>query len=158
MKKSVVTDLFNHLLEHWVIWLLGSGGIVSTVLGWLFRTHLKNWLLSEHPAKMSGWMWVASLLIVGILPVFIFWLCSKMRQRVLYREDKEIVVVLEDKLRKYECGKQNQILIDFRECDRKWRFPKGSAQRLLPSVVQKDKTWKIKSSSGNAMTITRDSP
>jgi hypothetical protein len=158
MKKSVVTDLFKHLLEHWVICLLGSGGIVSTVLGWLFRTHLKNWLLSEHSLEMDGWMWVVSILIVGILPLFIFWICKKLNRKVLYREGGEILVVLEDKLRDLERQEKNQVRIDFRLWDKKLSLTKGSAERLLPQLVDKDTTWRIKNRSGNAMTIIRDDP
>jgi hypothetical protein len=156
--KKYVTDLSKHLLEHWAIYLLGSGGVVTTVLSWLYRSHLRDWLLSKHSIGMLGWMWVASVLIVGALPIFVFWLCKKMRRRILYRNDEEISVVLEHKLRKYANQKQNEILIDFRECDRKWHFPKGSAQRLLPLIVEKDKTWRIKSKSGNSMTIIREAP
>jgi hypothetical protein len=156
--KEFLRSLLKSLGEHWIIVLLGSGGIVTTFLGWLYRAYIKNWLLAKHSLEMYGWMWAAAVLMVGGLPIFIFWLLKKKEPRILYREDKEILVVLENKLRQYERQNQNEILLDFRECDRKWCFPKGSARRLLPPLLGKDKTWKIKHMGGNAMTIIREDP
>jgi len=116
-----------------------------------------KWLKTKHSLAMYGFLWIAVPFVLICVPFFMFWLLKK-KATILYREDNEILVVLENKLRGYEHQSQNEILIDFRSCDRKWGFPKGSAQRLLPSLVEKDRTWRIRSSGGNAMTIIREDP
>ncbi|MEJ2703845.1 MAG: hypothetical protein P8Z79_15525 [Sedimentisphaerales bacterium] len=151
--------ILKSAIENWLVSLFTAVGVaIGGWSLWLYRSHLKDWLLSARSVEMLGWVWVALVLIVGSLPISVFCLYKKMKQRVLFHEDEEMLVVLEHRLGKYGGQKQNEILIDFRECDRKWGFPNGSAQRLLPDVVEKDKRWKIKDKSGNAMTIIRDDP
>jgi len=158
MSESLL-KILKFSVKHWFRMLLTvAGTAIGGRLLWLYRTHLKAWLLSEHSLEMDGWMWVVLILIVGILPLFIFWICKKLSRKVLYHEEGEILVVLEDKLRDLERQEKNQVRIDFRLWDKKLGLVKSKAKKLLPQVVQKDKIWRIKDKSGNAMTIIRDDP
>ena len=149
--KQFWLKVLKKIEDHVVAVVAGviiSIGSVLCVIFW-------GWLKATHSLTMYGWAFVTLLLIVGLLPISIFWLRKQTKRRILYREDGEILIVLEDKLRDLESQKKSQIRIDFRIWDRKLSLAKGRAQKLLPQVVEKDKTWEVKSRSGNAMTIRR---
>ncbi len=151
--------ILRFAVNHWLSMLLTMvGTAIGGKLLWLYRMHLKKWLLFEHSLEMVGWMWILSLLIASGLAVAIIWLYKKTKRRILYREDGEILIMLESKLRELESEKKSQIPIDFRIWDRKLSLVKGKAEELLPQVVETDETWKIKKKSGNVMTIIRDDP
>jgi hypothetical protein len=144
-------DKLAENLAAWIATVVGAALIALCVYFW-------SWLKTEHSLRTYGWMWVVGVSVVGGLPALILWFLGKKRPDILYRDHEEISVVLRSKLRKYDGQKKNEILIDFRLCDTKWGFPKGSAKRLLPALVEEDKTWRIKDSGGNAMTIIREDP
>lgn len=156
---KVLVKILRFAVNHWLSMLLTMvGTAIGGKLLWLYRMHLKKWLLFEHSLEMVGWMWILSLLIASGLAVAIIWLYKKTKRRILYREDGEILIMLESKLRELESEKKSQIPIDFRIWDRKLSLVKGKAEELLPQVVETDETWKIKKKSGNVMTIIRDDP
>ena len=115
-----------------------------------------KWLKTEHTITTYGFVWVTAVFLVGGLPALIFWLFKKKKQRIKYREDEDISVVLENKLRELEGQKKNQIPIDFRIWDKKLNLMVGSTKKLLPKMLETDNTWKIKSQGGNFMTIIRE--
>lgn len=143
---KVLKKIEDHLAS-----VVAGGLILLCIIFW-------RWLKTEHSLTTYGWVWVSAVFLVGGLPTSIFWFLRKGKQRILYREDEEISVVLENKLRELEGQKKNQIPIDFRIWDKKLHLMVGSAKKLLPKVLEEDKTWKIKSQSGNFMTIIREDP
>lgn len=117
-----------------------------------------KWLKTEHSLQIHGWLWAAGVLVIAGLPTLTLCFIQKRRRKTQYHSDGDILVVLQHRLRRYADQKDNEILVDFRECDRKWHLPKGSAQRLLPGLVEKDTTWAIKNAGDDTMTIIREDP
>ena len=116
--KKFCFKILNSIADH-LATVIAASLILLCIILW-------RWLTTKHSLEMYGFLWIAvAFLLIG-LPLFIFWLLKK-QPRILYREDQEILVVLESKLRRYEHQNQNEILIDFRSCDRKWRLAKGGA-------------------------------
>lgn len=173
MKKSV-TDLSKHLLEHWVIYLLGSGGIASTVLGWLYRTHLKNWLLSEHSVGMSGLVWVLCIVIVVVIsamfPVIVYiwrmqkgrvisdvndiqihlykwWIDWKSNASPIYnKKDSNIATRFVSGFYVIECSK----------VDNQLRLKKNSTIKYLPEIIKKEEEYKIMQQGQHTLKLTRE--
>jgi hypothetical protein len=98
------------------------------------------------------------VLTLSGLPVGASWAIGRKRTRILYHSDEDVLGVMEHRLRGYDGKKQNEILMSFRECDRKWHLRRGSAKRLLPGLVEKDTTWGIKNRGDETMTIIREDP
>jgi hypothetical protein len=132
-------------------------GLVVACLAALVAVFWK-WLMTEHSLQMYGGMWAAVALALGGLPVGIVCVIARKRQRILFHNDEDISVVIEHRLREYDGQSRNEILMDFRVCDVKWHLKRGSAKRLLPSLVGKDTTWRIKNRGDDTMTIIREDP
>ena len=130
--KEFCFKVLNKIEDHLATVVASGLILIVTILCIIFW----EWVKTKHSLEMYGWMWTVDVFTLGALPIFIFWLLQKKDPKISYRKDEEILVVLENKLTKYELQKQNEILIDFRLCDRKWRFPKGSAQLSSSRITE----------------------
>jgi len=122
--------IVESLIEHWVIVLFGSGGIIATIFGWFYRTYLKDWL------------------------VFLF-----SKKQPIYTEEGSIKNVLKSELFRLTGSEDNlHILIDYRNWDREHNIEKGGTKRHIKNVLSEFDIWSIENEGEDNILIGRDPP
>ncbi len=143
--KQFCLRVFNKITDN-LAKVVALGLISLSIIFW-------KWLLKQHTITTYGLVWIFSLMIISIIPIFTLLLLQKRKQKILYTNDGDISQVIENQLRKIKNLEYNQIAIDFRIWDKKLKLIKGSTKRMLPQVLKEDHIWKIKNQSENYMTI-----
>ena len=139
--KQFCIKVFNKITDN-LATVIALGLISLFLIFW-------KWLLKQHTITTYGLVWICSIMIISICPIFILLLLQKRKQEIIYTNDGDISQVIENQLRKLENQKHNQIAIDFRIWDKKLKLIKGSTKRILPQVLKDDHIWKIKKQSEN---------
>lgn len=150
MLKAICDKLMDHIAAAVIAVVLPLTATLAVVF-W-------GWLKTDHTLETRGWSWVAGVMVIGIVPALIVWRDTRKEPSIRYHDEGDIRIVIERRLRDYDRQGRNEILMDFRVCDRKWKFPEGSSKRLLPTLVEKDRTWAIKNAAAEMMTIIRADP
>ncbi|MHC4630662.1 MAG: hypothetical protein ACYS9C_05260 [Planctomycetota bacterium] len=115
---------------------------------------LRKWLAAKHSLKMYGWLWILILFTLVSVPVLIFWLLK--RRKILYEEDGDVKVVLEEQLERLTRLSKDTVRIDYRIWDKKLSLKKGSTKRFLKHILAKfENIWCIDSEGENTMNIVR---
>jgi len=153
--KKLVRDLFRSLVENWVIYILGSGGIVTTVLGWFFRTHIRNWLVAKHSFEISGWFCLLLLILfvffVGFFVVYVF------REQGKLKDAQSIKNALHKYLRHCTDDKITQEnTFVFAGVDKQQNLRRGSAKRYIKEVIQETGNWTVISEGDKNIRVKRD--
>ena len=79
--KGSFMKIVKSLLEHWLIKLISI--VVVTFFGWIFRTHLKDWLFSKHTLELLGIYWILIFLAILSIPILLgllFWFLKNWRR------------------------------------------------------------------------------
>jgi hypothetical protein len=120
--------ILESLLEHWVIALLGSGGIIATFFGWIYRTYLKDWL------------------------VFLF-----VKKQPIYTEEGNIKTILKGHLGRLTTdGDELRETIVYKDWDKKYNIEKGGTKRYFKTVLSEFDIWSIESEGEDVILIVRD--
>ena len=128
--KGSFMKIVESLLEHWVIVLFGSGGIIVTLFGWFYRTYLKDLL------------------------VFLF-----SKKQPIYTEEGSIKTVLKSELFRLTGSEDNlHITIDYRNWDRELNIEKGGTKRYFKTVLSEFDIWSIEDEGEDNILIVRDIP
>ena len=153
MKSGFIRAL-KWVLKEWVKALLAPIAIFFLAfLAWIFRTYIGNWLATKHSIEMFGWLWILGSFLLVSLPVLILWLFG--RRKILYKDDGDIKVALEAQLERLTQGRNDTIRINYRIWDRKLSLKKGSAAKFLPSIIENDSIFCIKSKGEKTIVVQR---
>lgn len=153
-EKRKFIGALKWLLKEWVKALLAAMAIFFLAfLGWIFRTYIGNWLATKHSLEMFGWLWILTSFLLVSLPVLIFWPFK--RRRILYKDDGDIKVALEAQIERLTQCRNDTIRIDYRIWDRKLSLKKGSAAKFLPSIIENDSIFCIKSKGEETIVVQR---
>jgi len=125
--KGSFMKIVESLLEHWLIILLGSGGIIATLFGWFYRTYLKDWL------------------------VFLF-----SKKQPIYTQESNIKTVLKGNLGRLTEGDELRETIVYKDWDRKYNIEKGGTKRYFKTVLSEFDIWSIESEGEDVILIGRD--
>ena len=119
--------IVESLVEHWVLILFGSGGVVTTFFRWIYRTYLKDWL------------------------VFLF-----LKKQPIYTEEGSIKTVLKGNLGRLTDGDELRETIVYKDWDRKYNIEKGGTKRYFKTVLSEFGVWSIDSEGEDVILISRD--
>lgn len=129
--KGLIMEIVESLLEHWVITLLGSlGTIVATFFGWIYRTYLKDCLVSLFSKKQP-----------------------------IYTQKGSIETVLKGYLRRLAASENDldlNVTIDYKNLDRKLHIEKGGTKRHIKTVLLEDDIWAIDHEGEDVILIGRN--
>ena len=148
--KKFGLKIWNKIEDHLAKYIAGGIIVIFVVLcivSW-------EWLRAKHSLEMFGWLWILILFLLVSLPVLIFWLFT--RRKILYEEDEDIKVVLEEQLERMTQLSKDTVRIDYRIWDRKFSLKKGSTKRFSKRILGKfENVWCIESEGENTMIIVR---
>ena len=151
--------IVKSLLEHWVITLLSSGGIVATFFGWIFHTYLKDWLFSKHTLELLGIYWILIFLAILAIPILLGLVFQFFKKQFIYKEERSIKTVLKGYLRRLAASENDldlNVTIDYKNLDRKLHIEKGGTKRHIKTVLSEDDTWAIDSEGEDTILIDRN--
>ena len=94
--KDLFSKIVKSLLEHWVVTLLSSGGIVATFFAWIYHTFLKDWLATKHSLELHGLVFILVFLAIAGLPILLFMLVKKKPKRDLLTDANDIKGAIND--------------------------------------------------------------
>ena len=139
--KDLFSKIGKSLLEHWVVTLLGSGGIVTTFFAWICRTFLKDWLLTKHSLELHGLVFILVFLVIAGLPILLFMLVKKKPKRELLTDANDIVGTINDWFnnRHFYCRFKKEKSIFFSKLDDDLGIKKGASRKYLPILAQSNK-------------------
>jgi len=142
MKESF-EKIVKSLLEHWIITLLSSGGIVVAFFGWIYRTYLKGWLATKHSLELHGLIFILVFLAIAGLPILLFILVKKKPNRYLLTDADDIFNKLYWWLGQQREFVQKQtednkvVTWHFSVIDKELGLNPGSAEKVLPKMLNK---------------------
>ena len=152
--KISFEKIAKSLLEHWVITLLSSGGIVAAFFGWIYRTYLKDWLVSKNSFELYGWVWIAAIMFIALLPFFISWLFTRPK----YKNEEDVKNVLSAYLRHCTNGNPTQEnTFRFNAVDKLQKLKRGSAKKYFKDVINETNCWSIVNQGDDTIRVKRDS-
>lgn len=134
--KEFFSKITKSLLEHWVVILLGSGGIAVTFCGWIYRTFLKNWLTTKYSLELHGLeLILVFLAIVGL--TILLMLVKKKPKRDLLTDLMDVKGAIEDWFNDSYLDPpfETETSIFFRDLDDSLNIKKGSSRKYLPILA-----------------------
>ena len=152
--KSKFIGALKWILKEWLKALLAAIAILFLgFLGWVFRSYIGDWLISEHAIKIYGWLWVLILLLLISMAVMIFWLIT--RQRVLYTEEEDIKNILRKWRRHHTEGEREQpeFTLYFTSIDRQEKLDKGSTKKYLREIIEEGGLYDVESEGDETLYI-----
>ena len=163
--KGRLVKMAQWLLKEWVKALLGSLALVFIgFLAWIFRSYIKNWLISKHYIEMCGWVWVTIIVGTVFLPMLIFWLIIREPKKKKLTDETDIRNELNDwwkrdkpimhERRAYGTPK-SEFTIYCSQVDNRRRLKKGSARKFLPGIIEDDNVYFIKSKGKKTIAVQR---
>ncbi|HUT47292.1 MAG TPA: hypothetical protein VMX36_13490 [Sedimentisphaerales bacterium] len=147
--------ILKFAIKHWFqMFLTVAGTAIGGWLLWLYRTHLKNWLISEHSLELYGWLWI---LVFGLfLFLIIYSLQCVLRGRGRLKDPKDVRNVLSKWWRHCteQNSKQKEFTLYFSSIDDREKLKKGSAKKYLREIVN-DANWSIVREGPKTLTVKR---
>lgn len=137
--KDLFSKIVKSLLEHWVVTLLGSSGIVATFFLWVYHTFLKDWLVTKHSLELYGLVFILAFLAIGGLPILLFMFVKKKPKRNLLTNAKDIIGTIEDWFNNSDIYNpfEKETCIFFQSLDDGLNIKKGSSRKYLPVLAQR---------------------
>ena len=142
--KNLLKQTEKLLLEHWVLSLLGSGGIVASFFGWIYRTYLKDWLLSKHSLEMYGLVFILVFLAIAGMLIRLIMLEKKRKRlnRDLLTDANDIKGAINDWFNSsgiyIDCQFEEEENIYFQSLDDTLNIKKGSSKKYLPILAKEN--------------------
>jgi hypothetical protein len=155
--------ILKFAMKHWFgMFLSVIGAAIGSWLLLLYRTHLKDWLLSTRYVEMPGWAWVLIALGISTVPALLVFLImcwkTQRRKRVL-TDETDIKNVLKQWFQQRYCEDWgdpiSQDTVNFSILDRKLGLLPGSAKRYLDDVVSKFFHWRTLNEGQDTVEIRR---
>jgi len=118
------------------MFLTVAGTAIGGWLLWLYRTHLKNWLLSEHSIEVYGWLWIFGFGL--FLFLIIYSLQCVLRDKGRLKNPHDIVSAIDTWL---SAGDRQFYPVEmdtpyyFCEVERDRNLKRGSSLKYLPMIA-----------------------
>ena len=138
--KDLFSKIVKSLLEHWVVTLFGSGGIIAMFFAWIYHTFLKDWLATKHSLELHGLVFILVFLAIAALPILLVMLVKKKPKRDLLTDANDIKGAINDWFNHsyIYCPFEKEESIFFQGLDDGLNIKKGASRKYLPVLAQKN--------------------
>ncbi len=159
-EKNIFVRILRWLLEEWIKALfLAAATLVLGSLVWIFRNYIQAWLVSHHTIKLVGWVWILVCLLILGIPIFLFYFIRRKPRKVIYKDENDVKNILELWFRGFSRtsrgGYKQKLTINFALCDQVNHLKRGSAEKFLPEIVEKNDIYEIESRGRKTIVIVR---
>ncbi len=148
--KNFCLEILNKVKEH-------IATVIASILIGLILTILlifKEWVKAEHSVKLYGWVWIAVVILIALLPFLISWLFTRPK----YKNEEDVKNVLSAYLR--HCTNDNptqENTFRLNVVDRLQKLKRGSAKKYFKDVINETNSWSIINEGDNTIRVKRDS-